>query len=42
MIDIAVDEMKRNRGQRPENKKMRDTIDTIVTGDSFDIRFQNT
>ncbi|KAF9353394.1 hypothetical protein BGX34_011586, partial [Mortierella sp. NVP85] len=43
MIDIAVHEMKKNRGQQPENKKKRNVIDTIsitIKG-GFDIRFQS-
>ncbi|KAG0362438.1 hypothetical protein BGZ54_008630 [Gamsiella multidivaricata] len=43
MIDIAVQDMKKNRGQQPESKKKRsviDTISTIIKG-GFDIRFQS-
>ncbi|KAF9573066.1 hypothetical protein EC968_009026 [Mortierella alpina] len=43
MIDIAVQEMKRNRGQQPEGKKKRNVIDTIsitIKG-GFDIRYQS-
>jgi len=44
VIDITVQEMKRNCGQQPENKKERNMIDiiTITIKGVFDIRFQNT
>ncbi|KAG0225324.1 hypothetical protein BGX31_007682 [Mortierella sp. GBA43] len=43
MIDIAVQEMKKNRGQQPENKKKRSVIDniSIIIKGGFDIRFQS-
>ncbi|KAG0050943.1 hypothetical protein BGZ83_004275 [Gryganskiella cystojenkinii] len=43
MIDLAVQELKKNRGQQPEGKKKRNVIDTISTTikGGFDIRYQS-
>ncbi|KAG0291473.1 hypothetical protein BGZ96_005168 [Linnemannia gamsii] len=43
MIDLAVQELKRNRGQQPDSKKKRNVIETIsatIKG-GFDIRYQS-
>ncbi|KAF9429858.1 hypothetical protein BGZ94_009186 [Podila epigama] len=43
MIDAAVLDMKKNRGQQPDSKKKRNAIETISTTikGGFDIRFQS-